>query len=76
IKNDYEAYKKVISKSINYIYIIGLPCIVGIFLLSREIMIFLGGEEFIPASYSLKIISVLIVVNAVGSWQVNQILIP
>ena len=50
IKNDYEAYKKVISKSINYIYIIGLPCIVGIFLLSREIMIFLGGEEFIPAS--------------------------
>ena len=39
-------------------------------------MIFLGGEEFIPASYSLKIISVLIVVNAVGSWQVNQILIP
>ena len=76
IKNDYEAYKKVISKSINYIYIIGLPCIVGLFLLSREIMIFLGGEEFILASYSLKIISVLIVVNAVGSWQVNQILIP
>lgn len=76
IKNDYESYKKVISKSINYIYIIGLPCIVGIFLLSKEIMLFLGGEEFIPASYSLKIISILIVINAVGSWQVYQILLP
>lgn len=76
IKNDYEAYKRVISKSINYIYIIGLPCIVGIFLLSKELMIFLGGEEFIPASYSLQIISILIVVNTIGGWQVNQILIP
>lgn len=76
IKNDYESYKKIISKSINYIYIIGLPCIVGIFLLSKEIMIFLGGEEFIPASYSLKIISILVVVNSIGGWQVNQILIP
>lgn len=43
IKNDYESYKNVISKSINYIYIIGLPCVVGIFLLSKEIMLFLGG---------------------------------
>ncbi len=76
IKNDYESYKRVISQSINYIYIIGLPCIVGIFLLSREIMLLLGGEEFIPASYSLKIISILIVVNAIGGWQVNQILLP
>lgn len=76
IKNDYEEYKKIISKSINYIYIIGLPCIVGILLLSREMMIVLGGEEFIPASYSLQIISFLIVINAIGGWQVNQILIP
>lgn len=76
IKNDYESYKNVISKSINYIYIIGLPCVVGIFLLSKEIMLFLGGDEFIPASYSLKIISILIVINAVGSWQVYQILLP
>ena len=76
IKNDYEAYKRVISHSINYIYIIGLPCIVGIFLLSKELIMFLGGEEFIPASYSLKIISILIVINTIGSWQVNQILIP
>ena len=39
-------------------------------------MLLLGGEEFIPASYSLKIISILIVVNAIGGWQVNQILLP
>ena len=76
IKSDYKSYKMIISQSINYIYIIGLPCIVGIFLLSKEIMLFLGGEEFIPASYSLKIISILIVINAIGGWQVYQILLP
>lgn len=75
-QHDYELYKSVISKSINYIYIIGLPCIVGIFLLSKEVMILLGGAEFIPASYSLQIISILVVINSIGGWQVNQILIP
>ena len=76
IKNDYEVYKKIVSQCINYIYIIGLPCITGIFLLSKEIMVVLGGEEFISASYSLQIISFLIVISVIGNWQVNQILIP
>lgn len=76
IKNNFEEYKKIISQSINYIYIMGLPCVVGIFLLSKEVMLFLGGEEFVPASYSLQIISILVVVNSIGTWQVNQILIP
>ncbi|MGU8132236.1 flippase [Clostridium perfringens] len=76
MKNDYNSYKIMICKSIDYIYIIGLPSIVGMFMLSKEIMTLLGGKEFIPASYSLQIISFLIVINSIGSWQVNQILIP
>lgn len=76
MKHNFEEYKKIVSQSINYIYIIGLPCVVGIFLLSKEVMLFLGGEEFVPASYSLQIISILVVVNSIGTWQVNQILIP
>ena len=39
-------------------------------------MVVLGGEEFISASYSLQIISFLIVISVIGNWQVNQILIP
>lgn len=76
VQKNYKEYKKVIQESINYIYILALPCIVGIFFLANEIMQILGGEEFLPAALSLQIISILILINSVGSWQVNQILIP
>ncbi len=76
VKKDYNEYKKVIQASINYIYILALPCIVGICFLSKEIMLLLGGKEFLPATTSLQIISILILINSVGGWQINQILIP
>lgn len=76
IQKNYGEYKKVIQESINYIYILALPCIIGIFLLANEIMQILGGNEFLPAVPALQIISVLILINTIGGWQVNQILIP
>ena len=75
-EENFNEYKNILNKSINYIYLIGLPCSIGMISLSREIMIFLGGIEFIPASYSLNIIAILIVINSVGSWQINQVLLP
>ncbi|GAA0077116.1 flippase [Clostridium sp. CTA-5] len=76
IQKNYCEYKKIIQKSINYIYILALPCMVGILLLAKEIMLLLGKEEFLLATPSLQIISSLILITSVGSWQVNQILIP
>lgn len=75
-KNNYEEYKNIIEKSINYIYLLALPCVVGIFTLAKEIMIFLGGVEFIEAKYSLMIISCLCLLTSIGAWQVNQVLLP
>lgn len=76
VKNNYLEYKNIVQKSINYIYLLALPCLVGIIMLSEEIMIFLGGDEFVQAKYSLLIIGVLVLITSIGSWQVNQILIP
>lgn len=76
MENNYEEYKRIIQQSINYIYLLGFPCVAGIFVLAKDAMILLGGKEFIPATGSLRIISVLIVVTAIGTWQVNQILLP
>ena len=75
-ESSFNEYKKMLNKSINYIYLIGLPCVMRMILLSREIMLVLGGNEFLPASYSLNIIAILIVINSIGSWQINQVLLP
>lgn len=76
VKNNYEEYKVVIKKSINYIYILALPCTMGLFTLAKEIMMLFGGNEFLPAKGSLQIISLLVVITSIGSWQINQILLP
>lgn len=75
-ENDFNEYKNMLNKSINYIYLIGLPSVMGIILLSSEIMLFLGGSEFLPARYSLNIIAILIIISSIGSWQINQVLLP
>lgn len=76
IENDYEKYSEIVNDSINYIYILALPGFFGILLLSKQIMLLLGGESFLPATYSLNIISISIIINSIGGWQVNQILLP
>lgn len=75
-ENDYKEYKKLICNSINYIYIIAVPCTVGIALLSKEVMFFFGGNEFVNGRYSLMILSLLVIFISIGTWQYNQILIP
>lgn len=75
-EHNYTDYKKVINQFINYIYVLAIPCVVGIILLSDEVMFILGGEEFLPAGISLQIISAIVLITSIGAWQVNQILIP
>ena len=76
MENDYSGYKKNVEKSINYIYLLAIPCAVGIFLLAKEVMILLGGTEFLSAIVSLQVISILVLVQSIGNWQVNQVFLP
>ena len=75
IEHNYEEYKAVVCESINYIYLLAFPCFIGLFLLAKPIMLFLGGVEFLPASFSLKITSILVIITSIGTWQINQILL-
>lgn len=76
IVKDYNKYKEVIKESINYIYILAIPAMFGMCILSKEIMYVLGGSEFINGSLCLQIMSFIILILSLGTWQINQILIP
>ena len=75
-ENNYEEYKTIVQKSINYIYLLGLPCFIGLMFLAKEATLLLGGQEFLPAMYSLQVISIITLVTCIGAWQVQQILLP
>lgn len=75
-KNEFENYKRLLKKSINYIYIFSVPSVVGLILLSKDIMWFFGGKEFENAYVSLIILSILVFTVSLGTWQYDQLFLP
>lgn len=73
LKKEYNNLLDNISKTM---VILSIPATVGIFMLSKEIILLLSGEQYIEATVSLRILS-LSVVFVAGSWVLSQcILIP
>lgn len=76
-KNDYEELNKLLSNIFGLFMLFGLPCVIGIIMLSKEIVILISGKDFIFASTSLVILILSFLVNLFGdSFFGNMILIP
>lgn len=65
----------LVSKTVMYLLLISLPCAVGIFMLSDDIVIVLFGSDFYPAITTLKILSFVIPILAIGNIYGTQIMI-
>lgn len=73
LKKEYNNLLDNISKTM---IILAIPVTVGVFMLSKEIILLLSGEQYIEATGSLKILSVAVIFVA-ASWILSQcILIP
>lgn len=75
-RNDFESYKTILEKSINYIYFFSVPLVFGIIVLAKDIIWFFGGYEFENAYIALIILSSLIFTVSLGSWQYSQLFVP
>ena len=76
VHSNREDYKVMSQKSINYIYLLGIPISVTLFFFAREAMYILGGEEFAQGSLGLQIMAPLSLIITLGSWVSSQLLIP
>jgi len=59
--NEMEAYYKLIEKVIKALLTIVLPAIVGLFMLSKEIILLIAGKEYVSGYISLRILSLALV---------------
>ena len=65
-QNAFIEYKQIFSRICNYLSLILIPTSVGILCLSNEIMLFMGGRDYIAASFSLQILSVALIFAIYG----------
>ena len=76
LKTDFERYKKLIHELPKYMLMLTIPMVVGIYILSPEIMYILGGEDFLVASNLLAIISIVVLLSSLSTFLQHQVLVP
>lgn len=76
ISTNKELYLNLVKNVFNLILLLSLPTMIGISILSDEIMLLLGGETFLPAGNLLVLVSFSIVFAAASTFLQQQILIP
>ena len=76
LKKEYEELNALIKYALNFIVILGLPCLVGINAICKEIIAVVGGSEYAPAAISLHILSAALACSFIGGLICNMMLIP
>lgn len=76
-EGDYGQINYLLRKILGFNVLLGLPCAVGTFMLSDDIVRMIAGSEFMEASVVLRILMVGFVFNLFGgSFLGNTILLP
>lgn len=75
-QNRMKEYKQTLSQIFNALVILVLPVVVGLFMVSKEIVLLISGADYIQAKSSLRLLSIALIFCIFG-WLYNQcVLIP
>ena len=69
-------FNKTASEILNSLIVLVVPAVVGIFMLSRNIVLIIAGEEYIEATSSLQILSIALFFSIFSWFYTSCILIP
>lgn len=74
--NNWDEIQKLLSKSFRFIIFFSIPIGFGLFMLAPEFITIFSGNEFIEASLSMRILSLLPLVIGFGHFFLFLILVP
>ena len=74
-QNKMEELKKTIENAQAGLLYLSIPACVGLALLSKYIIIFLFGADFLPAVLTVQILTILVVIKSIGNLYGVQILV-
>ncbi len=76
-EKNYSAINDLLRKVFGFLMALGLPCLVGVAVLSKEIMYIVGGEQYISAAPALQILMIALFFSLLGGTFIgNIILLP
>ena len=75
-KDDFKRVNELLRYALNFIVVLGLPCLVGMNIICSSIIGTLGGNEYLGASTSLHILSLSLACSFIGGWIGNMMMLP
>ena len=75
-KRDYKTYDELLKRSMHIVFMIALPMVCGMLLLSKEVLVLFSGSEFIEASTCSRILAIIVFAIPISTFATQQILIP
>ncbi len=76
MKEEHEKIYDLARKAINIILMLSIPACIGVFLLSREIILLFSGDSFENAIVTTKILSFRIILSPLNSFVTLNLFIP
>lgn len=73
---DYEKVNRLLKYALNFIIVFGLPCIVGINAITKPLIYVIAGNEYLPASLSLNLLTIALLFSFIGGWIGNMTMLP
>lgn len=70
-KGEVKKYEDTLMQIANAIVVFVLPAMVGLFMLSKQIILFIGGDVYLESVDSLKILSMALIISLFG-WMSNS----
>lgn len=74
-KNNFEEINKLLRKILGFNITLGLPCTVGVVLLSKDIIQLVAGKQFLPASGVLRILMIAFFISLFGGSFLGNIVL-
>ena len=75
-KRDYNQINKLLKYSLNFIIVLGLPCLVGLDAITKEIILLIAGESYLGAELSLRILTFSLACSFISGWIGNMMMLP
>ena len=71
-----EKVKSMVTRVYQFVFMLSIPCAVGLFMLSDEIILLFGGEKFVLAGFTMRLLTPIVVIIPFSVVTNLQIFVP
>lgn len=75
-RRNYQEVNRLLKYSLNFIIVLGLPCLAGLNVICKPLIYVAAGEEYLGASTALHILTVALLCSFISGWIGNMMMLP